>query len=635
VAEKSRSQKPDEVTARRRSAEEISNKFLVDDLAVSGQGTRSLPAKGGKNAREAKPPDDRPIAIFCSHGMGQQIKFSTIDAITKGILDRDSSPSEKTVVTKLVKMNAEPDGIVLSRAEIAITPGDKEVKAHIYEGYWAPMTEGKIDVRGVVDFLRTAGLQGVTNGAKGFGRWLFGKSYQIDTPSRNIFYLFLALLVVAALIVMNSTIVLVAVTRSIFEKPPEWFSDSLIKDLTTTFNFVVSFLGAFTVALVVSYLLRKFLNNKAPSRRLRKTWSVMTLLVFLPTVAVVILGAVSILMLFARHVSAGEPLEVPELWPPVLEEWLGAGFVGSFNQGFDDWAYKLMLAALLILGFFKGREVVYAIVKDFKDKNPHGPLTFFVILGSIGLIGGAFYLARKFSTVETDLGSISQVARQGLAWPLIIVASVKIRQLLVQFVGDVAIYVTPHKLDSYFELRDEIKSKVGEALKGVFELKDEAQRLAYRGVYIVGHSLGSVIAYDVLNGLINDDVANDSTLEVAHRTKLLLTFGSPLDKTAFLFGNQRGNRATRAALTGSIQPLIRDYQFRPNRWVNIWSRWDIISGQLDLYDPPPGAAGLDSQKKVENKVDENASILLGAHTEYWSNSMVYQVLYDSIGEMAV
>ncbi len=631
MAEKSRSRTPREANPRRH-AKRISNRFTVDDVTVSGVGTQSLPTKRALDAGEVEPPDDRPIAIFCSHGMGQQIKFSTIDAITKGILDRDRSPSDHAVVTALVKMNAEPDGITLSRAEITITPVDKDVKAHIYEGYWAPLTEGKIDVRGVVDFLRTAGLQGVTNGAKGFGRWLFGKSYQIDTPSRNIFYLFLALLLVAALIVMNSTIVLVAATRSILEKPPEWFSESLIRDLTTTFNFVVSFLGAFTVALVVSYLLKKFLNNKAPSRRLRKTWSVITLLVFLPTVAVVILGAVSILMIFARHVSAGKPLDVPELWPPVLEKWLGAGFVGSFNQGFDDWAYKLILAALLILGFFKGREVACAIVKDFKERNPQGFLTFFVILGSISLIGGALYLAGKFSTAEADLGSISSVARQGLAWPLIIVASAKIRQLLVQFVGDVAIYVTPYKLDSYFELRDEIKSKVAEALKGIYELRDEAQRLAYRGVYIVGHSLGSVIAYDVLNALINDDVAHDSTLEVAHRTKLLLTFGSPLDKTAFLFGNQRGNRATRAALTGSIQPLIRDYQFRPNKWVNIWSRWDLISGQLDLYDPPPGAAGLDSRKKVENKVDENASILLGAHTEYWSNSMVYQVLYDTIGE---
>ena len=61
-----------------------------------------------------------------------------------------------------------------------------------------------------------------------------------------------------------------------------------------------------------------------------------------------------------------------------------------------------------------------------------------------------------------------------------------------------------------------------------------------RGVR-VGRSLGSVIVYDVLNRLVNEDEAIGCSLKVVARTPLLLTFGSPLDRTAFLFAVQRQN----------------------------------------------------------------------------------------------
>jgi hypothetical protein len=223
-----------------------------------------------------------------------------------------------------------------------------------------------------------------------------------------------------------------------------------------------------------------------------------------------------------------------------------------------------------------------------------------------------------------------------LAWPLLIAASVKVRQLLVQFVGDVAIYVTPYKLDSYFELRDEIKKKVSTALRAVYGLKDEANNPVYSAVFVVGHSLGSVIVYDALNALINEDRVPGSKLRVVDRTKMFLTFGSPLDKTAFFFSVQGGGDRTRVreALAGTVQPLIQRYECRPDKWINIWSRWDIISGKLDLYDPLPGGEKTPhATKAVCNQVDPDANILLGAHTQYWSNPYVYRTLYDAIGTL--
>jgi hypothetical protein len=146
-------------------------------------------------------------------------------------------------------------------------------------------------------------------------------------------------------------------------------------------------------------------------------------------------------------------------------------------------------------------------------------------------------------------------------------------------------------------------------------------------VVLVGHSLGSVVTYDVLNGLINEDELHRTSTgppqRVAERTRMLLTFGSPLDKTAFLFASQTHRlKEGREALATTVQPLIQDYAFRHLRWVNIYSPWDIISGALNYYDThnkpvPPG---------VDNRADPEATTLLAAHVEYWTNPLLRNIL---------
>ncbi len=156
---------------------------------------------------------------------------------------------------------------------------------------------------------------------------------------------------------------------------------------------------------------------------------------------------------------------------------------------------------------------------------------------------------------------------------------------------------------------------------------------------LIGHSLGSVIAYDALNAAISwDAVEKGGRMEVVRRTRRLITFGSPLDKTAFLFRTQvSGPRFMREALAAQKQPLILDYRrWRPKdsfRWVNIYSRADVISGKLSYYDlaqdpgnsPPPG------YNPVINKPDYQAWIPFAAHIQYWNNSTLREELFAAIG----
>jgi hypothetical protein len=111
------------------------------------------------------------------------------------------------------------------------------------------------------------------------------------------------------------------------------------------------------------------------------------------------------------------------------------------------------------------------------------------------------------------------------------------------------------------------------------------------------------------------------------RTPLFLTFGSPLDKTAFIFGAQgHGTTEAREALAASVQPLIQGYEYRPESWINIYSPWDILGGKLDLYDLPKAT----DRRKVNNIEDPEATTLLMAHTEYWNDSLLVRTLYGAI-----
>ena len=158
---------------------------------------------------------------------------------------------------------------------------------------------------------------------------------------------------------------------------------------------------------------------------------------------------------------------------------------------------------------------------------------------------------------------------------------------------------------------------------------------SYGAVLWAGHSLGSVVSYDGLNAALIDDEIAGRPDQVVARTKLLLTFGSPLDKIAFIFASQLADTtATREALSASFQPLIMDYPaFRDIKWINVYSPNDLFSGALDFYDSAdaPGRAG----REVINLVDEQATTPILAHVEYWKNSLLYAALFEHIKALVI
>lgn len=551
--------------------------------------------------------------------MGQQIPFQTLDQVAEGLRQENEKHGNPNSAFDVRAIKFEDEW--LSRIEMEVKSSTQEaIDVHLYEGYWAPLTEGKIKAGGVANFLNGAARNGIKNGSRIFRRWLFHSYYEYESPTRILLYLLIALAGVLALVEMNSTIALVAAGRAMLAQTPPWLSNGLFADLTTTFNIVVTMMVIFGASLGIAQLLRK--PSVPPT--LRRVWGAITVPLFAVALFTLILGGIAIALLFYGHVKL-DTSGSDQLWHRVAP----AALVDGFNNCFDTVALWLTIAVLGLFLLNWIAKIILGIIRDLMHSGKRAltvaiALCMLVFAGLVAWMGCSFW--EIFQTLKTP--DAVDVARSGLAWPLLIVATGIIRQVLVQYVGDVAIYVAPYKLDEFFQLRNQIRDCVQRVAHAVYaQQREDGLGPEYDEVLVVGHSLGSVVVYDVLNRLVNEDAAASNSMRVVDRTPMLLTFGSPLDKTAFLFAVQaQHTEEAREALAATLQPLIQDYAFRPRQWINIYSPWDIISGSLGFYDPP----GSTDPRRVCNRRDPDATTLLTAHVEYWTNPLLFNILYDAV-----
>ncbi len=582
----------------------------------------STPKGGPKSRATGESRGPRRSAVFVAHGMGQQIPFQTLDQVALGLRRRDSRWDEKEPerVPGVARTVENEPGKPFQRLELQlVSPSGSAHEVHVYESYWAPLTEGNVSLRDTMRLLVGGGFNGLAKLGT-FKRWLFGKYQSFSIPVRTVFYLLVAVAVVAALIVLNTTIGLVAAGRSVLTSHPAWLTNSLLADLTTTFNFVVAWMALFGTSLAAAKALRHF---KAPSG-VRHLWATLTLLLFVGALFVVIGagGAVPVLLYGHLKDEGGQ-----EIWKTML----GDAPVDGFNLFFLLIPGLLALGALLALGWTVFR-LLRSAVQEVRENRQGRSKTLLVSIAFAAIIAGlvaegwAFWSYFQGSAHDSAQDSPLAIALRGLSWPILVGASAFIRKFLVQYLGDVAVYVTSNKLDRFYKIRTEIKDVARSALQAVYQ-RQETDGGRYDQVVIVGHSLGSVIVYDALNALINEDTLNGATLGVVRRTPLLVTFGSPLDKLAFLFALQKNKTdEAREALAASVQPLLENYDFRPKRWVNIYSPWDIIGGRLLFYDLPEE----NRAQVVRNLSDPDATTLLAAHTEYWEDPLLYETIFRQV-----
>jgi len=217
-----------------------------------------------------------------------------------------------------------------------------------------------------------------------------------------------------------------------------------------------------------------------------------------------------------------------------------------------------------------------------------------------------------------------------------VAAILVLRRFLIKFLGDVALYVNEDERAFSYRTRDDILKAAQRHLRAL--LLDPQ----YAAVYVAGHSLGSVIAYDTIGLAVREMRSDPDAAEPAvqsggpdrltragfNRLRGLLTFGSPLDKIQYFFRTDvRDTQAIRAQILSSLHGFRRkasgrqygDMQLAPYRlpspprflWLNVFSCVDPVSGRLDYF-------------SVDEQVHLWFARPLTAHLGYWTDRRFYE-----------
>jgi hypothetical protein len=495
----------------------------------------SLPPPPPARAEALRARPTRRVAVFVCHGMGQQVRFQTIDGLATALQAYAESHQKvrpQKPAVRIVKLGDKQ----LGRAELTLDSDGETTNVHVYEGYWAPLTEGRITLGATVLFFLKSGWQGIHTSLfrRRFVRYLFGHFESWPRSFSTPLEFAGGLTVIAALIAINA--VQAGVLLAWVGRGSVWIPIAVVPRLTHDLLWLLAPAGVtallYAIRLVPPWARRP---GAAPgTRAIRRGLDVVLWIACATLAAAIVFTAALMLRDIERLHSAWLTAQVQHIAPPA--------------------------------------------------STPTLPLEKFL----------------WWPAVWAGVGAVSLFARW---W-------------ILQFLGDVAIYLSAYRVSAYDALRDAIQDVCCSAARAVYE------HGGYETHVFVGHSLGSVIAYDTLNRLLLDEAVGAMKYAVRERTRGFITFGSPLDKTAYLFRVQADPRSElREGLATAVQPLIADYANRPD-WINLWSRADIISSRLDYYDTRTNPAN-----PIVNAIDPFATSPLAAHTQYWKGTELYARLY--------
>lgn len=516
------------------------------------------------------------VAIVIAHGMGQQVPFETLEGVASAI--RAAAGDTLPVTTRFVAASAAAgsstaarpsETAVIARAELTL--GATEV--HLYESYWAPLTEGRVGAGDVLGFLWSAVLNSARHGFKiGYQRVMFSRVVTFPSSSLSVWAIFGLGAVLAALTVLVAMVTAVGSAGVLNWSPASWATPTLVAIVSVDL-LVIEALIFLSVVIAIAL----------PGRYRRKGVAVA-----IPPRPVKILAwmfiALAVVTIGAAPVFVGTHL--------LTTDRVGAAIADSLAR-------------------------VPAELRTSASAHANSIIT--TQLRYPGLIRSATWLESHYATATGRLVILG-------IWLLAALLLRKARIILIQYPGDVAAYISSHRVSKFAEIRDAIQGKALALLDLVY-----SRAFAYDRVIVVGHSLGSVVAYDGLNKLTLLDRLGGGTLDVAARTVLFLTFGSPLDKIAYAFRVQRPEDCfVREALAQARQPFIDmpPYADRPRRWINLYSRHDLIGASLDYFDLPEGTGG--GVQRVDNVMDPEAFTPLVAHSEHWQGGLLGHILHATI-----
>jgi hypothetical protein len=195
---------------------------------------------------------------------------------------------------------------------------------------------------------------------------------------------------------------------------------------------------------------------------------------------------------------------------------------------------------------------------------------------------------------QEDIAEASSWSRRAARWAFSIA---DVMPFLIPHIANEKMELHLRDLHRYVRNRNEIAEHTRQMLKIPLRAAAEARR----PILLIGHSMGSVIAWDSLWQL-----AHDNRGQVA--IDLLMTMGSPL-----------GQRFIQRRLQGSKENGEKRYVSGIRRWANLSAIGDLTALDPDLADDFAAMIKLGLVESIEDHVVHNNFRLdgiLNVHAEY-------------------
>lgn len=237
------------------------------------------------------------------------------------------------------------------------------------------------------------------------------------------------------------------------------------------------------------------------------------------------------------------------------------------------------------------------------------------LLGSLGYEPGAFGLMQAAQTVVFGFGAL------GGGW------------FLSRYLGDVKVWTTYQETEQDYRVRGGILDDVRDLFRHVLA-DGQCDRIV-----VVGHSLGTSIAFEALLALRRHERAHGSRLRL-ERFDHFVTLGCPIDKIHYFFTYDVRTAHLFERMLEEFRGDLDDPPFalpdpagcrcgttRPHlHWINIFDPSDIISGSVQS----PA-----SSRCAAHRVDNLQLRLMtfpapgASHLAYFDDRRVLQILYGA------
>lgn len=466
----------------------------------------------------------------------------------------------------------------------------------VYEFYWAPLTQGKASFIQVLSWFRKTTLTPL-------------KRFAFNLP---------------LVMQKNGNIASVA-----------WFLNEVWRVIWIT---LVGVAIAGLVGFLVERSAQFFTELQNAVRAAIPTYETWTLALSDASTALIFLGLV--VGLFAILLSIPEQIrDLNRLrhLRPGFSKLLWRSVRRTFNKSSGPWFQKAMAS----FGGF--REAIGGARRWDAEIKARRRFLWLSILAVAGF-GIALSWAGRGRYPFTDIVAnvFQQLGWQGIAnlglIALLIGAGWVFKAVFVDYLGDVALYVTADETSAFYRTRSEILHEASRKLR--YLLRN------YRTVALVGHSLGSVIAYDTINRLrletqLPPSASTTASVEEVltngefERLKTFITFGSPLDKVLYFFRQRiKPYETVRAHILHELHGFRRlpdlltsdetivDQTMPPNdtvRWINFYSHMDPVGARLDFY------------MDVDNR-SRWYWIWGKAHVSYWYDQGFYRAVVETLDQ---